>query len=119
MASFGVKAKVICLAPMATRAAAVLMRRLEEQRARLGLTQAAFARLIGVPAPNYTKFKRGDLPLNPMLETLEQWAERLRVPLWYLVSDDEPKLSPEKQAAIEAGERFLSLADNLRTRSRR
>jgi transcriptional regulator with XRE-family HTH domain len=102
---------MIYLARMPTKALR-LMRRLEEERLRRGVSQKEFAALIGMSASNYTKYKKGDLVLDPLLSTLERFAKGLGVSVGDLVSD-EPRqpapLPPEKQVALEMGEAVIRI----------
>jgi transcriptional regulator with XRE-family HTH domain len=108
------------LAQMPTTAVSVLLQRLEAERAQRGLTQKAFSKLIGLDPGDYANYKNEREPWDPKISTVGRISDALRLPLCYLLSDEEPKLSPEKQSALEAGERFLALAaDTLRNRGRR
>ncbi len=98
-----------------TKASGSLLRRLEAERTSRGLNQRQFAALLGMDPANYSKYKNGELVLDPLLSTVERYASRLKVPLSELVGEGLQTLE-EKVASLSDEDLFAlmrKLTDRL------
>ena len=92
--------------------AGFLLRKLEAERLRRGVSQKEFAALIGMPPSNYTKYKKGTLTFDPLLSTLERFARGLEITVADLLTDEPRQPAPltdEQRAALELADQVQRL----------
>ena len=83
--------------------------KIREARKKLGLTQNALARRLGIPYQGISQYERGTR--NPKLETLNRIADSLGVPLSQLLPDDvQPAKGPiQKEFNRAIMKRFMEV----------